>query len=201
LGDQNRPGGNATVISNINVELMPKRLELLHELLPEALRFGVLVNPDNPLLAEPVLAELRTAAAAIDRQIEVFTARSNREIDAAFANLAHKGIDAFLSSPDALFDNRRMQLTVLAMYHRMPTIYAIRQYAEAGGLISYGTSDTDLVRQVGVYAGRVLKGERPDELPVMRPTKFEFVINLQASRTLGLTVPPSLLARADEVIE
>ena len=144
----NRPGGNATGISNINVELMPKRLELLHELLPEALRFGVLVNPDNPLLAEPVLAELRTAAASIDRQIEVFTARSNREIDAAFVNLAHKGIDAFLSSPDALFDNRRMQLTMLAMYHRMPTIYAIRQYAEAGGLISYGTSDTDLVRQV-----------------------------------------------------
>ena len=197
----NRPGGNATGISNVNVELMPKRLGLLHELLPKAVHFGVLINPDNPFLAESIIAEIRGAATAIDRQIEVFTARNNREIDTAFASLIQKGIDAFLASPDALFDNRRVQLTSLAMYHRMPTIYAIRQYAEAGGLMSYGTSDTDLVRQVGIYAGRVLKGERPDELPVMRPTKFEFVINMQTARTLGLAVPPNLLALADEVLE
>jgi putative ABC transport system substrate-binding protein len=197
----NRPGGNATGISNVNVELMPKRLGLLHELLPGAGHFGVLINPDNPFLAESIIAEIRGAATAIDRQIEVFTARNNREIDTAFAALVQSGIDAFLSSPDALFDNRRVQLTTLAMYHRMPTIYAIRQYAEVGGLMSYGTSDTDLVRQIGIYAGRVLKGERPDELPVMRPTKFEFVINMQTARTLGLAVPPNLLALADEVIE
>jgi putative tryptophan/tyrosine transport system substrate-binding protein len=196
----NRPGGNATGISNINVELMPKRLELLHELLPRAVRFGVLVNPDSPM-AESIIREVRVAAAAIDRQIEVFTARNNREIDTAFANLVQKGIDALLVGPDALTDNRRVQVTTLAVYHRMPTIYAIRQFAEAGGLMSYGTSDTDLVRQIGIYAGRVLKGERPDELPVMRPTKFEFVINMQTARTFGFTVPPTLLAVADEVIE
>jgi ABC-type uncharacterized transport system substrate-binding protein len=197
----NRPGGNATGISNANVELMPKRLGLLHELLPGAARFGVLVNPDNPLLTEAILAEIRDAAAAIDRQVEVFTARNNREIDTAFGALVQKGINALLSSPDALFDTRRVQLTSLAMYHRIPTIYAIRQYAEVGGLMSYGTSDTDLVREVGIYVGRVLKGERPDELPVMRPTKFEFVMNVQTARILGLTMPPSLLGRADEVIE
>ena len=196
----NRPGGNATGISNINVELMPKRLELLHELLPRAVRFGVLVNPDSPM-AESIFTEVRVAAAAIDRQIELFTARSNREIDTAFANLVQKGIDALLVGPDALTDNRRVQLAMLAMYHRMPTIYAIRQFVEAGGLMSYGTSDADLVRQVGIYAGRVLKGERPDELPVMRPAKFEFVINVQTARTLGITVPPTLLAIADEAIE
>jgi putative ABC transport system substrate-binding protein len=197
----NRPGGNATGISNINVELMPKRLGLLHELLPGAARFGVLVNPDNPLLTDSIIAELRAAATAINRQIEIFTARNNPEIDTAFAGLVQRRIDALLSSPDALFDNRRVQVITSAMYHRLPTIYAIRQYAEAGGLMSYGTSDTDLVRQVGMYAGRILKGEKSDELPVMRPTKFEFVINMQTARTLGLEVPPTLLARADEVIE
>jgi putative ABC transport system substrate-binding protein len=197
----NRPGGNATGISNVNVELMPKRLGLLHELLPGAIRFGVLVNTDNPLLTAVIIAEVRGAAAAMDRQVEIFTARNNREIDTAFGDMVQKRVDALLSSPDALFDTRRVQLTSLAMYHRMPTMYAIRQYAEVGGLMSYGTSDTDLVRQVGIYAGRVLKGERPDELPVMQPAKFELVINMQTARTLGLTVPPTLLAIADELIE
>jgi putative tryptophan/tyrosine transport system substrate-binding protein len=196
-----RPGGNATGISNVNVELMPKRLGLLHELLPGAVRFGVLVNTDNPLLTAAIIAELRDAAVAIDRQVEIFTARNNGEIDTAFGDLVQKRVDALLSSPDALFDTRRVQLTSLAMYHRMPTMYAIRQYAEVGGLMSYGTSDTDLVSQVGIYAGRVLKGERPDELPVMQPTKFEFIINMQTARILGLTVPPSLLATADQLIE
>jgi putative ABC transport system substrate-binding protein len=197
----NRPGGNATGISNVNVELMPKRLGLLHELLPGAVRFGVLVNTDNPLLTAVIIAKIRDAATAIDRQVEFFAARNNREIETAFGDLVQKRVDALLSSPDALFDTRRVQLTSLAMYHRMPTMYAIRQYAEVVGLMSYGTSDTDLVRQVGIYAGRVLKGERPDELPVMQPTKFEFIINMQTARILGLTVPPSLLATADEVIQ
>jgi putative tryptophan/tyrosine transport system substrate-binding protein len=197
----NHPGGNATGISNVNVELMPKRLGLLHELLPGAVRFGVLVNTNNPLLATAIIAEVRGAAAAIDRQVEIFTARNNREIDTAFGDLVQKRVDALLSSPDALFDTRRVQLTSLTMYHRMPTMYAIRQYAEVGGLMSYGTSDTDLVRQVGIYASRVLKGERPDELPVVQPTKFEFIINMQTALILGLTVPPSLLATADEVIQ
>jgi putative tryptophan/tyrosine transport system substrate-binding protein len=196
----NRPGGNATGISNINVQLMPKRLELLHEVLPKAVRFGVLVNPDSAL-AESVIRELRVIPAANDRQIEVVSARDNREIDTAFASLVQKGIDAVLVSAEALFDNRRVQLTTLAAHHRMPTIYPIRQFAEAGGLMSYGTSDTDLVREIGVYAGRVLKGEKPADLPVMQPTKLELVINLKTAKALGLTIPETLLATADEVIQ
>jgi putative ABC transport system substrate-binding protein len=196
----NRPGGNATGISNINAELMPKRLALLRELLPTATRFGVLVDPGGPQ-AESVITELRVAGASSNRKIEVFTARNNGEIDIAFAKLAQSGIEALLVSPSTLFDNRRVQLTSLAMYRRVPTMFYIRQFAEAGGLMSYGKSDPDLVRQIGIYAGRILDGETPDQLPVMQPTKFELIINMQIARTLGLTVQPTLLAIADELIE
>ena len=197
----NRPGGNVTGISDIGVELGAKRLGLLHELLPGAARFAVLVNPDNPFITEPFVTEVRTAASAIGRQIEVVTASTNSDIDTAFATLVKKRADAFLISPEALFVTRRVQLVTLAARHALPAMYFRREFVEAGGLMSYGSDLTDQFRQTGIYAGRILKGEKPAEMPVQLPTKFEFVINLQTAKTLGLEVPPTLLARADEVIE
>jgi ABC-type uncharacterized transport system substrate-binding protein len=197
----NRPGGNVTGISDIGVELAAKRVGLLHELLPAAARFALLVNPDNPGITEPFVAEVRTAASAIGRQIEVVTARTNSDIDRAFATLVDKRADAFLVSTDALFVTRRVQLVTLAARHAVPAMYFRREFAEAGGLMSYGSNLPDQFRQTGIYAGRILKGEKPADMPVQLPTKFELVINLQAAKTLGLTVPPTLLARADKVIE
>jgi ABC-type uncharacterized transport system substrate-binding protein len=197
----NRPGGNATGISDIGVELGAKRLGLLHELLPNAARFGVLVNPDNPGITEPFLSELQTAASGIGRQIEVVTASTNSAIDIAFATLVKGRADAFLISPEALFVTRRVQLLTLAARHALPALYHRREFTDAGGLMSYGSSLADQFRQTGIYAGRILKGEKPADLPVMQPTKFEFVINLQTAKTLGIDIPPMLLARADEVIE
>jgi putative ABC transport system substrate-binding protein len=184
----------------MNTEIEAKRLGLLHELLPNALRFGVLVNPNNPL-AEAGLKDAQAWAATIGRQIEILTANTSREIDAAFAILVQKRVDALLIGPDVFFNNRRVQLATLAVRHGVPAIYAFREFAEAGGLMSYGTSLAERDRQVGVYAGRILKGEKPADLPILQPTKFEFVINLQTARTIGLEVPPTLLATADEVIE
>jgi putative ABC transport system substrate-binding protein len=195
-----QPGGNVTGVTSMNAEIEAKRLGLLHELLPRATRFAVLVNPNNPL-AEGDIKNAQASAVAIGRQIEILTATTNREIDAAFASLVQKRADALLIGPDVFFTNRRVQLATLAVRHAVPAIYAFREFAEAGGLMSYGTSGTDRDRQVGVYTGRILKGEKPENLPVLRPTKFEFVINLQTARMLGLEVPPTLLARADEVIE
>jgi putative tryptophan/tyrosine transport system substrate-binding protein len=197
----NRPGGNATGVSDIGVELAAKRLGLLHELLPAAARFAALVNPDNPGISEPFIREAQAAAAAIGRKLEVVMASTNSDIDAAFAIFANKGIDAFLISPEALFVTRRVQLVTLAARHAMPAIYHRREFADAGGLMSYGSSFADQFRQTGIYAGRILKGERPADMPVQLPTKFEFVINLQTAKTLGLEVPATLLAGADEVIE
>ena len=196
----NRPGGNVTGVTSMNAEIETKRLGLLHDLLPQATRFAVLVNPDNPL-AEIDIKDAQATAATIGGQIEILTARTNREIDDAFASLVQQRADALLIGPDVFFTNRRVQLATLAVRHGVPAIYSFREFAEAGGLMSYGTSNTDRDRQVGVYAGRILKGEKPADLPILRPTKFEFVINLQTARTLGLTVPAALLARADEVIE
>jgi putative tryptophan/tyrosine transport system substrate-binding protein len=196
----NRPGGNVTGVSSMAGDLGAKRLGLLQELVPRAVRFAVLVNPNNPL-AEAFVTDVRAAAPVIGRQIEVFTAGTSRDIDAAFAMLLEKRADALLVGPDALFVSRRVQLATLTARHALPTIYPFREDVEAGGLMSYGPSNTDLVRQAGIYTGRILKGEKPAELPVVRATKFELVINLQTARTLGFTVPPSLLARADEVIE
>ncbi len=196
----NRPGGNVTGVTNIGGELGAKRLGLLHELLPAAARFALLVNP-NTTFAKFMIADTQAAAASLGRQIEVLTATSNREIDTAFAGIAQMRTDAILVSPSVLFENRRIQLATLAAHNRVPALYGSRDNAEAGGLMSYGAAVSDQYRQAGIYAGRILKGEKPSDLPVMQSSKFEFVINLQTARTLGLTVPPTLLAIADEVIE
>jgi putative tryptophan/tyrosine transport system substrate-binding protein len=197
----NRPGGNVTGVSDIGVELAAKRLGLLHELLPGAARFALLVNPDNPGITEAFVTEAQTAASAIGRQIEVVTASTNGDIDRAFATLVNKRADAFLVSTDALFVTRRVQLVTLAARHAVPAMYFRREFAEAGGLMSYGSNLADQFRQNGIYAGRILKGEKPAEMPVQLPTKFEFVVNLQTAKVLGIDVPATLLARADEVIE
>jgi putative ABC transport system substrate-binding protein len=196
----NRPGGNVTGVSSMSGELGPKRLGLIQELVPSAARFAVLVNPDNPFTGAYV-ADLRAAAAAIGRQIEVLTATTSRDIDTAFRMLMEKRADALLVGPDPLFVSRRVQLATLAARHVMPTVYPFRDDAEAGGLMSYGPNLTDLFRLAGTYTGRVLKGEKPADLPILQATRFEFVINLQTADALGLEIPPTLLAVADEVIE
>jgi putative ABC transport system substrate-binding protein len=196
----NRPGGNVTGVSFMGAELGAKQLGLLHELLPGAVRIAALVEPNFPL-TEPFVSDVRAAALVIGKQIEVLDANTGRDIDTVFATLAQKPVDALLVGPTSMFHIRRVQLVTLAAYHRVPAIYALREFAEAGGLMSYGTSFTDAYRQVGIYAGRILKGEKPSDLPVMRSTKFEFVINLNTAKAFGLTVPPGVLAIADEVIE
>src|SRR5262245_36442447 len=197
----NRPGGNVTGISSMTTELTAKRLGLLHELLPAAARFGVLVNPSVPRTAASVTARAQAAASTIGRQIEVFAAETSGEIDAAFASMVQKRVDALLIGTNVLFTNRRVQLATLAARHALPVIYFEREFVEAGGLMSYGSSLVDRNRQGGIYVGRVLKGEKPADLPVLQPTKFELVINLQTARLLGIEVPPTLLAAADQVIE
>jgi putative tryptophan/tyrosine transport system substrate-binding protein len=196
----NRPGGNVTGVSFLSATLAAKLLGLLHELLPGAERIAVLVDPNFPI-TEPFVSDVRAAASATRKQIEVLYAHTGRDIDTVFAGLAQKPIDALLVGPGPLFNNRRVQLVTLAAHHRVPAIYLQREAAEAGGLMSYGTSLTDAFRQAGLYTGRILKGEKPADLPVMQSTKFEFVINLKTAKTLGLTFPPGLLAIADEVIE
>ena len=197
----NQPGGNVTGSTSMNLELNAKLIGLLHELLPQAARFAVLVNPNNSTIAEATITDARAAAMSIGRQIEVLNASTNREIDMVFASLGPKQVDALLVNNDPFFNSRRVHLITLATYYRLPTIYPYREMVEAGGLMSYGANLPDLVRQAGVYSGRILKGERPADLPVLRATKFELVINLQTAKTFGLVVPPTLLARADEVIE
>jgi len=197
----NRPGGNVTGIVLLNWELGPKRLGFLHQLLPRAARFAVLVRPDNPDVVEPFIKEVEMAAAAVGKQIEILTARSNPDIDVAFASLVQKRADGLLVSSDTPFVNRRVQLVGLSLRHAVPAIYPWREAVEIGGLMSYGASLTDAYRQAGVYTGRILKGEKPADLPVMQSTKFEFVINLNTAKVFGLSFPPGLLAIADEVIE
>ena len=196
----NQPGGNVTGISYMNIELGPKRLGLLHELLPGAARFALLVDPNYPISAS-IVADLQAAASTIGSQIEVLPAATSREIDAAFASLVQKHSEALLVSPMPLFYDRRVQILTLAARHAIPAIYPAREWAEAGGMISYGSSFADMYRHAGIYAGRVLNGETPAELPVLRATTFELIINLQTARTLGFDVPATLLALADEVIE
>ena len=196
----NQPGGNATGVADVAVGLGSKRLGLLHELLPGAMRFALLVTP-SITTGEFTIAEVKSAAVAIGMQIEILTATTNLDIDAAFASLAQKRADALLVAPQILFSTRRVQLVTLAARHAVPTMYYQREYVEAGGLMSYGSSIIDRERLLGVYTGRILKGEKPADLPILRAAKFEFVINLQTAKTIGLTVPPTLLARADEVIE
>ena len=201
VGSLNRPGSNVTGVNYMQAELASKQLGLLHELLPGARRFAVLVNPDSPVVAASAIAELQTAAASIGVQIEPLRASSNDEIDAAFDKVSQQRIEGLLVSPGPLFGNRRVQLTTLAARHAIPTMFYDREFAEAGGLISYGSSLADQYRQTGIYTGRVLKGERPADMPVMRAAKFELVINLATAKTLRRDVPPSLLARVDEAIE
>ena len=196
----NRPGDNVTGVSSMNAELPSKQLGLLHELLPQAIRFAVLVNL-NYSYSESAVTDLRTAAGAIGRQIEVLSVSTNRDIDMVFASLAQKRPDALLVTTDTLFIDRDVQLVTLATRHAVPAIYPWREIVEIGGLMSYGSKVADLFRQTGIYTGRVLKGEKPADLPILRATNFELVINLQTAKTLGIEVPPTLLARADEVIE
>ena len=197
----NRPGGNVTGISSMTAQVGAKRLAFLHELLPGAVRLAILVNPNSPPVTQATVKDVETAAAAVGRQIEILAAGSPRDIDAAFASLEQKRVEGLLVNPDPFFDNRRVQLVTLAAHQRLPTIYPFREHVEIGGLMSYGSSATERDRQVGVYAGRILKGEAPGNLPVVRAAKFELVINLQTARALRLDVPATLLAQADEVIE
>ena len=196
-----RPGGNITGNNWFATELAAKNMEILRELVPAAARVAVLVNPANAVTTEPIVRDAQTAARAMGLQIRVLNAGSGKEIDAAFATLAQERPDALLVSSGPPFVARRVQLAHLATYHKVPAIYPLRQFVEVGGLVSYGASLSDAYRQVGIYAGRILKGAKPAELPVVQSAKFELVINAQTARMLGLTVPPSLLARADEVIE
>jgi putative ABC transport system substrate-binding protein len=196
----NRPGGNITGLSTMNQELGPKRLGLLIELLPGAMRIAVLVNPNSPS-TEAYITDVRSAAVALGRQVEILTASANVDIDASFASLVQKGVDALLVSPGPPFGQRRVQLATLAASYRVPAIFPDRQYAEAGGLMSYGSNVIEMYRQAGLYTGRILKGENPADMPVLQAVKFEFVVNAHTAKLLGLTVPPTLLARADEVIE
>jgi putative ABC transport system substrate-binding protein len=197
----NRPGGNMTGVTLLNVAALPKRLGLLHELVPAAAAIALLVNPSNPLQTDAETRELQTAARALGLELHILNASSDGEFDAAFATLLQLGAKALVVQSDPLFTTRRDRLVALAARHAIPAIYGRREIAEAGGLMSYANDFADSYRQAGIYCGRILKGEKPADLPVIQPTKFEFVINLKTARTLGLTVPPGVLAIADEVIE
>jgi putative tryptophan/tyrosine transport system substrate-binding protein len=200
VGSLNRPGGNATGMSVFTTELGSKRLEILHELVPNASTIGLLINPYYQGSARES-EEVQTAAKGIGKEILVLNASNEREIDAAFSTLTQQHVDALMVSADALFVSRRDQLVALAARHSMPAIYDLRDFVSAGGLMSYGTSFADAYRQVGTYIGRILKGEKPSNLPVQRAVKIDLVINLRTAKMLGLTFPITLLGRADEVIE
>ena len=197
----NRPGSNLTGVTTLGIELGPKRLEILHELVPTATTVAVLVNPTNPTLVEPTIKDLQTAARALGLQLHILHASTERDFDAVFATLAQLRVGALVIGADPFFTGRTEQLAAFALRHAMPAVYQSRPFAAAGGLISYGIGPVDLFYQVGVYAGRILKGEKPSDLPVQQVTRVELIINLKTAKTLGLTVPPSLVARADEVIE
>jgi putative ABC transport system substrate-binding protein len=196
-----RPGGNATGINFFAQETNTKRLGLLRELVPKAVRIAVLLNRASGPVAETTLRDAHEAARVLGLQIQVLTAGTIREIDAAFATLARERADALFVTGSAFFTGRRVQFATLATLHRIPATYVQREFVEAGGLMSYGTSVADAHRQVGVYTGTVLKGAKPADLPIQQSTKFEFVLNLGTARALGIEVPPTLLASADEVIE
>ena len=196
----NRPGGNVTGVSYLTNELGPKRLGLLRDLLPNAGLIAALVNPTNPN-AESDAKDLLAAAQSMGMTLTVLHASSERDIDAFFAALVQRRASAFLTTSDLLFTSRRQQVAVLAAYHKIPAIYHNRDFTNVGGLMSYAPNINDAYRQVGVYTGRILKGEKPADLPVMQPTRFEFVINLKTAKALDLTIPAGLLANADEVIE
>jgi putative ABC transport system substrate-binding protein len=196
----NRPGGNVTGVTLSGPMLVAKRLELMRELVPKAAVIAMLINPDNPT-NEPEARNGEAAALALGQQLFVVRAKSDREVDVAFATMVEHQAGALLVGSDQFFNDRRNQVISLAARYAIPAIYFLRVFAEAGGLISYGNSLTDLYRQAGVYTGRILKGEKPADLPVVQPTKFETVLNLKTAKALGLEPPTSILLRADEVIE
>jgi putative ABC transport system substrate-binding protein len=196
-----RPGGNLTGINFLNTELAAKQLAFLHELVPRAARVALFVNPANAPNTEATERDAPLAARAMGLQIQLLRASTSREIDAAFATFAREPPDALFVGNDGFFNSRRVQFVQQAAHHRLPAIYTGREYCEHGGLMSYGTNITDAYRQAGVYAGQILKGAKPAELPVVQSTKFELAINAQTARILGLTVPQTLLVAADEVIE
>ena len=196
-----RPGGNATGINFFASEVVAKRLGLLHDLVPKAVRIAVLVNPFNAANTEATLRDIPEPARALGLQIQVLKASTNREIEAAFTTLVRDRADALFVAPDGLFGSRGVQLATLAARHAIPAALNLREQVEAGGLMSYGTDLVDMYRQIGVYVGQILKGAKPADLPVLQSTKFEFVINLQTARALGIEVPNSIQLLADEVIE
>jgi ABC-type uncharacterized transport system substrate-binding protein len=196
----NRPGGNITGIANLSIELGPKRLELMHELVPTARTIAVLINPLNPSV-ETVSRDITAAARALGLQIHLLHARSEGEVETAFADVSRLGAQALVIIGDPFFNSQSERLATLALRHAVPASYQFAEFTSAGGLISYGSNLADAHRQAGHYTGRVLKGERPADLPVQQATKYELVINLKTAKALGLTVPDTLLARADEVIE
>ena len=197
----NRPGGNLTGVAYLNVEVAPKRLELLHELIPTAKSIALLVNPANPVVADAQAKELQAAISTLGLNLMLVKASNPLEMEDAFATLVRERVEALQIGVDPLFGNHVDQLVALAARHKVPTIYPWREFTAAGGLMNYGSSTPDAFRQVGVYTGQILKGAKPADLPVQRPTKLQFVLNLKAAKALGLEVPPTLLARADEVIE
>ena len=196
----NRPGGNVTGVNMLNVALAEKRLELVRELVPKAALIAILVNPDNPN-GQSYASELEPVARAAGQRVLVLSARNDHDLDAAFATLVQNRADAVVVAPDPFLDSKPDRVVALAARHAVPAIYQWREFVVAGALISYGTSLTDAHRQQGVYVGGILRGTKPADLPVIQPTRFELVINLKTARTLGLTVPLTLQARADEVIE
>jgi putative ABC transport system substrate-binding protein len=200
VASYNRPGGNITGLAHMGIEVEPKRYGLLHELIPAASHIAVLLNPLSPI-TDPLTRHARAAAAAIGAQVEFLHASTPREIDAAFASVAQNRTEALVVVPDIFFLFRRVQFATLATHYNCPVIYFDRTFVEFGGLMSYGPNFADEYRQLGIYTGRVLTGDKPADLPVVQPTRFELVINLQTARTIGVDVPQTLLARADEVIE
>jgi putative ABC transport system substrate-binding protein len=196
-----RPGGNITGVISLNAEVAPKRLELLHELVPTAAVVGLLVNPTNPNLADFTTKNLRAAARSLGLEMHVLHASAERDFDTVFATLLQVRAGALVIGADPFFTSRLEQLAALTLRHAVPTVYQFREFTAAGGLMSYGGSLTDTFRAAGVYTGRILRGDKPAELPVHQTTKVELFLNLKAAKALGLDVPATLLARADEVIE
>jgi putative ABC transport system substrate-binding protein len=197
----NQPGGNLTGVTSMGTEIGGKQLSLMRELLPKAMHYALLLNPINLIFGGPLEKEMQSVAASFGAEVELLNARTIGEIDSVFSSLAEKRIEALFVSPSAFFEGRRVQLTTLANRYAIPTLYDRREFVEIGGLISYGTNNTEMERQVGIYAGRILRGEKPADLPVLRATKFELVINLSTAKAIGISVPSVLLALADEVIE
>src|SRR5215471_12289424 len=196
-----RPSGNLTGVTSLNVELGSKRLELLHELVPTATSIALLVNPNNPVVATALSRDIQAAAGRLGLQIHVLHAGDERDFDTVFATLAKLRAGGLVIATDAFFTNHSEQLAALTLRHAVPAIYVYHEYAAAGGLVSYGGGFTDSAHQAGIYTGRILRGDKPADLPVIQRTKIELIINLKTAKSLGLTVPMSLLGRADEIIE